>query len=90
MLNVRCARPGDDPDDEPRVALVIAPDFAEAEKLCLNEYGGEGFQRFEPGSVVQRDGVAGPARIVGYEASDRRSVGKADMRGVNAAPSRGR
>jgi hypothetical protein len=67
VVTVECRRSLESDDDmEPRIAIAIASDLAEAERLCQLKYGREGFDKFKAEMVVER-WSDGPARVLGYE-----------------------
>jgi hypothetical protein len=59
--------PGDDDDDEPRVAAVIAEDAEQARALCERAFAPEGYERFEVWDSIEGLAFPGPARIIGLE-----------------------
>ena len=65
LITVRCARPHDAADNEPRIAVTIAPDPSEAEDVCRTAYGGEGYTLFYTDDVIEGH-FAGPPRVLGY------------------------
>jgi hypothetical protein len=65
LITVRCTRPDAASDDEPRIAVTIASTLSEAEEVCRDTYGDEGYTGFYGADIVEGN-FPGPARIIGY------------------------
>jgi hypothetical protein len=61
LITVRCRRPSDNEDDEPRVGVTIASSADEAEGLLRNDE----YMEVAVADIVEGN-FPGPARLIGF------------------------